>query len=214
MGKKYDVVFDCETTGFSFRGSDRIVSYGGCVIKDGKIKHKKDIYAEFNPHPARSSAAAEGVHGLTHKYLKKQPVFADNCKGIIKQIKGARRLIGHNASFDWNFIYKELLLVDMEHILDDVELIDTAQMARKRLTGTKYNLDHCCKVFGIAEERGIHNALEDVHQTALLYFKLMEIEANDTFISGYQGDQELPDSGVVKLPTKKERKLVRELIGA
>lgn len=214
MSKERHLVFDEETTGFSFRGGDRVISYGGVMIVDGVIKPKQDLYLEFNPSPARSNAGAEAAHGLTHKYLCKQPVFADNCKKLIKQIKKADYLVAHNASFDWNFLHKELSLIDMEHILDNVELIDTAQMARKRLEGRKFNLDHCCKVLGIENNRTTHNALEDAQITARLYLKLLEMEANDTYISGYDGDGELEDSGRVELPSEKERKRIRQLIGA
>lgn len=214
MSKTNILVADIESTGFSFRGVDRVISYGGTWVKNGKPYTDKDVYLEFNPVTARSSAAAEAVHGLTHKYLKKKKPFEDNCKKIIKQLKKADVFVGHNASFDVSFLKKELALIGEESIMDDLEVVDTAQMARKRLKTRKFNLDFCCEMLGVENNRTIHNALEDAQITARLFIVLSNIIENDFDVPEYKGDQELTDAGHVTLPTKEERKKLAKLIGA
>lgn len=209
-----EIVGDIESTGFGYGSVDRIVSVGIVVIKNRKIIKKKGFYQEFNPVTARSSARAEEVHGLDHAYLKTCPTFEEGCKPLLKLIKKADTFVGHNATFDRNFIYSELQRINRDDLLDKVEIVDTAKLARKRITGKKFNLDHCAKVLGIAKEsRGIHNAYEDAMLTARVYLALLEMEENDTYIDGTSGDLGVEDPEVILKASKKQKKLARKVHG-
>lgn len=99
-------------------------------------------------------------------------------------------------------------------MLDDIEVVDSAKLARRRITGKKFNLDHCCQVFGIRKDaRTVHNAYEDAHLTAQVYLRLLEMEENDTHIDGTEGDLGLDDPENYIKATKKQKKKAKKAHG-
>ena len=91
-----DVYLDTETTGFSPKNGDRLVSIGA-------IKGNEAFYVEIDPkRPIPQKVSA--IHGIDSQYLKDRHAreFGHYADDLMKFIDG-RRLIIHNASFDLKF---------------------------------------------------------------------------------------------------------------
>ena len=164
-----EIVFDTETTGFSFADGDRLVEIG-CVEMFNRVETGRSFHAYF--HPERTMPAeAQRVHGLSDAFLADKPLFAHGVDALIEFL-GDAPLVAHNATFDFGFLNGELgrcgrPLIGMHR------MVDTIVIARTRHPGAKHSLDALCSRYGIDRSaRTFHGALLDAQLLAQVYVEL------------------------------------------
>ncbi|MDI9314338.1 MAG: DNA polymerase III subunit epsilon [Hydrotalea sp.] len=156
MSTQRYVVLDTETTGFKPEEGHRIVEIGAVELHGFQ---KGDTYQQYiNPERDVPEASFQ-VHGLSQKFLKNKPVFADVVNDFLAFIGDATLLI-HNSDFDMNFINHHLAELGFPILKNNV--IDTVTVARKKFPGQSNSLDALCRRFNISlDDRQQHGALKD-----------------------------------------------------
>ena len=77
-----EIVFDTETTGFSFKDGDRMVEIG-CVELINKVETGRTFHAYF--HPERTMPAeAQRIHGLSDVFLSDKPLFHAQVEALLE----------------------------------------------------------------------------------------------------------------------------------
>lgn len=164
-----EIVFDTETTGFTF-GEDRMVEIG-CVELINRCETGRTFHAYF--HPERTMPpGAFAIHGLSDAFLADKPLFPAVAEELIAFVGGAP-LIAHNASFDFGFLNGELGRCGRDLICTS-RMVDTLAIAKQRHPGAKLTLDALCSRYGIdRSHRVLHGALLDAQLLAQVYVELM-----------------------------------------
>ncbi|MEG3176751.1 DNA polymerase III subunit epsilon [Sphingomonas sp. RB3P16] len=164
-----EIVFDTETTGFSFADGDRMVEIG-CLEMVNKVETGRTFHAYF--HPERTMPPeAQRVHGLSDAFLADKPLFAQRVEDLLDFI-GDSPLVAHNASFDFGFLNGELQRCGRATVGLD-RMVDTVAMARMRHPGAKHSLDALCNRYGIdRSHRTVHGALLDAQLLSQVYVEL------------------------------------------
>ena len=164
-----EIVFDTETTGFSFSDGDRMVEIG-CLEMVNRVETGRTFHAYF--HPERTMPPeAQRVHGLSDAFLADKPLFVHLCDDLIEFI-GDSPLVAHNASFDFGFLNGELQRCGRDTV-GLHRMVDTVAMARMRHPGAKHSLDALCSRYGIdRSHRTLHGALLDAQLLAQVYVEL------------------------------------------
>ncbi|MEO9131144.1 MAG: DNA polymerase III subunit epsilon [Sphingomonas sp.] len=164
-----EIVFDTETTGFSFADGDRMVEIG-CVEMINRVETGRTFHGYF--HPERTMPpGAQAVHGLSDAFLSDKPLFAHGVDALLEFL-GDSPLVAHNASFDFGFINGELGRCGRQAISLD-RMVDTIVIARTRHPGAKHSLDALCSRYGIdRSHRTLHGALLDAQLLAQVYVEL------------------------------------------
>ena len=164
-----EIVFDTETTGFSFSDGDRMVEIG-CVEMINKVETGRTFHAYF--HPERTMPPeAQRVHGLSDAFLSDKPLFHHGADALLEFL-GDSPLVAHNASFDFGFLNGELTRCSRSPIKMH-RMVDTVAMARIRHPGAKHSLDALCNRYGIdRSHRTLHGALLDAQLLAQVYIEL------------------------------------------
>lgn len=180
-----EIVLDTETTGIDPKEGHRLVEIGAVELENhvptGRVLH---IYVN----PERDvPAEAEAVHGLSTKFLKDKPVFAEIYTDMLDFI-GDSPMVIHNAEFDIKFLNAELATVGHPGFkLKDA--IDTLKIAREKFPGSPANLDALCRRYGIDNSsREYHGALLDSQLLAEVYLELCGGRQHGL---GLGGDQEM-----------------------
>jgi DNA polymerase-3 subunit epsilon len=165
---KREIVFDTETTGLN-PNDDRIVEVG-CVELINHIPTGRHFHAYFNPERQMADDAFR-VHGLSDDFLRSQPRFIDRAQEFLDFIQDSV-LIAHNASFDRDFINKELERCRLPRLTNEIK--DTVTLARDLNPGARVSLDSLCKHYGIDNSRRtLHGALLDSEILAEVYLELI-----------------------------------------
>lgn len=164
-----EIVFDTETTGFSYAGGDRLVEIGAVElhhrIPTGRVFHR--YCNPGRPMPA----AAQAVHGLSDAFLADKPRFGEIAEELIEFL-GDCPLVAHNASFDFGFLNAELAACGRPAV-DAARMVDTLELAKRLFPGAKHSLDSLCSRFGVdATHRTHHGALLDAHLLCHVYVEL------------------------------------------
>lgn len=164
-----EIVFDTETTGFSFSDGDRMVEIG-CLEMINKVETGRTFHAYF--HPERTMPPeAQRVHGLSDAFLADKPLFPHLADELLEFL-GDSPLVAHNASFDFGFLNGELQRCGRTAV-GMHRMIDTVAMARMRHPGAKHSLDALCSRYGIdRSHRTLHGALLDAQLLAQVYVEL------------------------------------------
>ncbi|MEN2787742.1 DNA polymerase III subunit epsilon [Sphingomonas qilianensis] len=164
-----EIVFDTETTGFSFADGDRMVEIG-CVELINRVETGRTFHAYF--HPERPMPAeAQRVHGLSDAFLADKRRFHDHALELLEFI-GDCPLVAHNAGFDFGFLNGELGKCGHPHV-GMHRMVDTIVLARTRHPGAKHSLDALCNRYGIdRSHRVVHGALLDAQLLAQVYVEL------------------------------------------
>lgn len=163
-----EIVFDTETTGFTF-GDDRMVEIG-CVEMINRVETGRTFHAYF--HPERSMPpGAFAIHGLSDAFLADKPLFHTRADDLLEFV-GDAPLIAHNASFDFGFLNGELGRCGRTAICTS-RMVDTLAIAKQRHPGAKLTLDALCSRYGIdRSHRVLHGALLDAQLLAQVYVEL------------------------------------------
>lgn len=116
------VITDTETTG-KLTPDHRIIeaSFRICNLDTGE--ELENILMRFNPE-RNIEAKAQAKHGISIEELKKEPLFKDRAKEIIKILSEATVVVAHNGiSFDFPFFIQELERVG--EIVPNFQVFDT-----------------------------------------------------------------------------------------
>ncbi|SOB80457.1 DNA polymerase-3 subunit epsilon [Sphingomonas guangdongensis] len=164
-----EIVFDTETTGFSFAGGDRLVEIG-CVELFNRVETGRTYHAYVNPERDMPEEA-ERVHGLSARFLSDKPVFGGITAELLDFI-GDAPMVAHNAGFDFAFLNGELGRCGHPEVCRS-RMVDTLMLARTRHPGAKHTLDALCVRYGIdRSHRVLHGALLDAQLLAQVYVEL------------------------------------------
>ena len=96
-------VLDLETTGFNFKGKDRIVEIA-VVLLDSNLVLEDKWTSLVNP---MRDVGGTSVHGITATDVFDAPKF-DEISNRLCLLLENRAIVAHNASFDRNFLDAEL----------------------------------------------------------------------------------------------------------
>jgi len=164
-----EIVFDTETTGFSFADGDRMVEIG-CIEMFNRVETGRSFHAYFHPERAMP-AEAQRVHGLSDAFLADKPLFAHGVDTLLEFL-GDAPLVAHNATFDFGFLNGELGRCGRPPV-GMHRMVDTIVIARTRHPGAKHSLDALCSRYGIDRSaRTFHGALLDAQLLAQVYVEL------------------------------------------
>ena len=166
-----EIVLDVETTGLSTRQGHRVIEIA-CVEIDDYVPTGRHFHRYV--HPERDiDPDAERVHGISLAFLEGKPRFADpEVAAALTEFVGESTLVAHNASFDREFVNRELTLAG-NPILPETRWIDTLALAQTRFPGMHNSLDSLCKRFKVSlAEREKHGALVDARLLAQVYLEL------------------------------------------
>ncbi len=168
MSPMREIVFDTETTGFTF-GEDRMVEIG-CVELINRVETGRTFHAYFHPERAMPPGAF-AVHGLSDTFLKDKPLFGAVADELLAFI-GDAPLVAHNATFDFGFLNGELGRCGRDPVCTS-RMVDTLAIAKQRHPGAKHTLDALCSRFGVdRSHRVLHGALLDAQLLAQVYVEL------------------------------------------
>lgn len=163
------VVLDTETTGFSPKYGDKIVQI--TAIKFENYRPTQIFTTLINPRRFIPNSASS-IHGITNEMVEYCPVFGE-IKDALSEFLRGQIIIGHNISFDLNFLLSEgVNLLDL-----DVIIGDTLQIARKTIDKQyidNYKLGTLCKYFCL-DYFNYHDATEDVLGTSYVFFNLLNM---------------------------------------
>ncbi|MDD3729679.1 MAG: 3'-5' exonuclease [Endomicrobiaceae bacterium] len=148
------VFLDIETTGLSVNQGAKI-----CEVAMLKIKDGEEFFFNSLIHPQIViPEACSLIHGITDDMVKNSPKFYEVAKEIADFIAGFT-LVCHNASFDLNFISKEI----MESKIKSPEMyfLDTLLISRQYFSFPSNKLGEIAQTLSINVTEK-HRALADV----------------------------------------------------
>lgn len=156
--RRQAVVFDTETTGVG--GADRIISLAAIPLDAGLRSSGPGLHLVFNPgRPSHPCALA--VHGLTDKFLARQPRFADHAEDIRSVFRG-KVLVAHNLSFDLRMLGQEFTALGLTPLGGRGGRYCTMQEFRARHAGQSAKLDLVLRQLDLPCRAGqAHGAFED-----------------------------------------------------
>ena len=164
-----EVILDTETTGLDIKDGHRIVEIG-CLELDNFVLTSKKFHSYLNPERKVSEQALK-VHGYTDKFLSSQKKFSEIVDDFLQFIKD-KKLVIHNASFDLSHLNNELAILGKTKI-NEKNVVDTLELARKKFPGSQNSLDALCKRYKIDNSRRLkHTALIDCELLSKVYINL------------------------------------------
>ena len=99
------VALDVETTGFGFKTRDRVIEVAGLVFDT----QTKEVLSRFETliNPMRNiPESSTAIHQITAAHLSMAPTF-EEFGPWLAHLLGGKRVVGHNALFDVNFLNAE-----------------------------------------------------------------------------------------------------------
>ncbi len=187
------VVLDTETTGLDPK-KDRIVELA-ILYKEESGKDLGYFHQYFNPRKKLRQVIVDLI-GVDDAFLKTKPLIGGYLDEIESALQGST-LIAHNASFDVRMLQAEFARHDRV-FPQDVEVVDTLEIARRTLVLPSHKLDRLCDLFDVDRSgRIFHGALLDCELLWEVYKPLIalaraEAEKVDHLL-GFEG-RSCPDS--------------------
>jgi DNA polymerase-3 subunit epsilon len=164
-----EIVLDTETTGLDPVDGHRIIEIGAVELLD-HLPTGTTFQRYLNPE--RLVGESERIHGIADGFLSDKPLFAHIVDELVEFL-GEAPVIMHNAAFDLKFLNYELRKIARPTI-PFARAIDTIEIAKIKLPGTRYSLDELCRRFGVdLSVRTKHGALLDAQLTAQIYLELV-----------------------------------------
>ena len=205
-----EVVLDTETTGLDIKDGHRIVEIG-CLELDNFVLTSKKFHCYLNPERKVSEQAFK-VHGYTDIFLSSQKKFSDVVDEFLNFIRD-KKLVIHNASFDLSHLNNELAILGKSKI-NEKNVVDTLELARKKFPGSQNSLDALCKRYKIDNSRRVkHTALIDCELLSKVYVNLadqkepkFDLEVGDNFFVSENKDHKVKYFNKVIQPTEEELK--------
>lgn len=165
------VAIDVETTGFGFKSRDRVVEIAGVVfdLDSGEVVSLFETL--INPLRNIPESSTE-IHRLTASHLSMAPTFEDFGPWLA-HLLGGKRVVGHNVSFDVNFLNSEFERSGIDFqiteydctqklyggagLADAVEYLDL-EYEKSQHHGALYDAQLCLKLFSrLLQESGHQN---------------------------------------------------------
>lgn len=178
---KYTVI-DLETTGLSPE-YDEIIELAAVKVKDGQIVDR--FQQLVKPENGISDFIAE-LTGITNEMVADAPSIAEALLAYLDFI-GNDIVIGHNVTFDINFIYDNAARW-LDRIFGNY-YINTLSIARKLIPGlAHYRLDDLRDYYGVSHESA-HRALSDCEHTNEIYqhmFKVIDAMPREEYFNFWQ----------------------------
>lgn len=164
MGLDDFCVLDVETTGLDCIIS-HVVQVGIIKVLDGQVVDQLNTFV--NPGSHIPSSATE-IHGITDDDVKDAPTYKQIADRMVSLLDGST-VVGHNVTFDLNFIQQILVeRSNPEHILN-MEYVDTWEFAKRlRLPVQDYKLQTLLAFYGI-DPGEAHTAYDDARATLELF---------------------------------------------
>lgn len=160
------VVIDTETTGLR-PGADRVIELAAVRVRDGIIQ---DSFQSLVNPGRRIPAFITKFTGIAPEMLVDAPRAQEIFPGFLQFIEGAT-LVGHNVSFDLNFLTHEAHLLGLTF---PAAGLDTIPLARRFLPGLKrFKLDQVAAYLQIPTVNR-HRALGDAQVTAEVFLRMLE----------------------------------------
>ncbi|MFM8250321.1 MAG: exonuclease domain-containing protein [Planctomycetota bacterium] len=153
-------VIDLETTGLWPWRHDRIVEIAIVTFSpDGTILSEYETLV--NP---QRDIGPTGIHNITSAEILRAPTFDLIAGDVLRVLRDADVIAGHNVSFDHRFLQKAYL--DLALSWPELPLLCTCNLLGRN------NLRACCEEFGVAVDGMPHRALNDARATARLVSSL------------------------------------------
>ncbi|MFT8242904.1 exonuclease domain-containing protein [Roseomonas sp. BN140053] len=155
------VVFDTETTGCT--AEDRVVSLGA-VRLDEALDPVATLHLVFAP-GRRCHPGAARVHGMSDRFLARQPAFATHAAEIAAFFAGAVAC-AHNLAFDRRMLGAEFGRAGLPRPWTAEYC--TLRAWRRHRPGERAGLDAATAAVGLRRASALHGALEDAALAAQL----------------------------------------------
>lgn len=154
-------VIDLETTGFHYRGADRVIEVA-IVRMRPDLTVADEFVTLLNPN---RDVGRSDIHGITASDVVHAPLFQEVAGDIASRL-GDAVVVGHNLRFDLGFLAAEFRRADAA--VPPLPAICTLELAYRNLADAPTRkLAACCRELGITLENA-HDALGDARATALL----------------------------------------------
>jgi DNA polymerase III epsilon subunit family exonuclease len=161
------VALDVETTGLK-PSRQRIIEIAAIRYRHGQVERSYETLL----HPGRGIPEfITQLTTITNEHVREAPIFADVAKELVEFI-GDSLIVGHNVSFDINFVNAELARVEMPPLIN--ERLDTMGLAVRLLRSLrKPSLDRVASAVGLSPRR-VHRAGGDARLTAEVALRLVD----------------------------------------
>jgi DNA polymerase III subunit epsilon len=160
------VVVDTETTGLRAR-ADRVIEIAAVRVQGGEVRGR--FQTLLNPQRALPPFIIKFT-GITPEMVRDAPIAQAIFPAFLQFIEGAV-LVGHNLSFDLNFLEHEARLLSQSFPADG---FDTIPLARRLLPGLKrFKLDYLAEYLHIPTMQR-HRAMGDAQVTAAVFLRMLE----------------------------------------
>ena len=162
------VSIDVETTGLDFK-NDKIIEVSACKYINGQLN---DTFSSLVNPGVSISPFITKLTGINNSDLFDKPSFNEISSEFIEFIKD-QPLIGHNVTFDINFINKEL---NQKYVINNqTHISDTYYLSKVFLFYSEsFKLSSLCEQFNI-DLGTIHRAEQDAQNTAKLFLEIIKI---------------------------------------
>ena len=161
-------VLDIETTGFN-PSVDQIIEISAIKYRNGK---EVGCFSHLVCPDQIISKRISALTGISPAMVANQPKIGEIIPKFLDFVDDDI-IVGHNVSFDINFIYDNALRLEGRVFRNDY--IDTCRIARKALPDLRnHKLSTLVDYFKI-DELPTHRAEDDCRATAALYFRLREL---------------------------------------
>jgi len=164
------VVLDIETTGTSLE-KDEIIEIGALKVESGAVTEEFSMLIRIN---GEIPVEIQKLTGITEQELQSMGRPLEEVLEKLFEFAGNRIIVGHNVTFDYNFIRAVCRKMKLEMRLGTASR-DTLALSRRKIKGVgSYQLEVLMKHLGY-EVSNAHRALADCYLTWQLYQKLNEM---------------------------------------
>lgn len=162
------VVIDIETTGFTAEFDD-IIEIAVIKVENGIVSDRfTTLLKEEN---TVISKKITEITGITNELIADAPSFSQVCDSLVDFI-GDFVIVGHNISFDVNFINNKLKKCNKNILTNDC--FDTLKLSRKLIDIPHHRLIDVAEYFNIIPDNS-HRALSDCVTTQKCYEELRKL---------------------------------------
>ena len=174
--KKSFVVLDTETTGFCANRGDKIIEVAfqkyeihGDTLREGGVFHSYVDPQRFIPWKITD------LTGITDEDIQNKP-FIEELLPEITRFMGENYIVGHNVSFDFRFLNREMDEAGYPRIKGE-RIVDTLKISRIMYGRDKrHRLADCArreKINKFSQDE-YHSAVHDVKATAEIFFSMIK----------------------------------------
>lgn len=179
-------VLDVETTGLEC-WSSRVVQIGIIKLFDNKPVDQLNTYINPERHiPTR----ATDIHGITDDDVKDAPTYTQIADRVYTLLNNST-IVGHNVTFDLNFVQHILLESSYPYESLDMNYVDTWEYANRiKLPVSDYKLQTLLQYYSIDPGKA-HTAYDDARATLELFNALRYEYAHKDEIEAQRKAEEL-----------------------